>query len=143
MNSVQITNVSTDSGRVKSAKSRIKEIQDSERGTLGGIQAINVGRPRQFSYDIPDEEVEANNRSCILLDLVTKIEELQVSSSIRINFPSSRNGINNGANVQASEGCLYFNKLVDCNYKNYMIGKADTSSTDETENSSLRYKMLN
>ena len=63
--------------RLRSARTKIREIQDEDRKKWNGINAKFAGRPRQNAYDIPDEEIDANHRSCVLLNLIQKIDDLQ------------------------------------------------------------------
>jgi hypothetical protein len=75
--------------RQLSARSKIKEIQDTERKLWNSINSIYIGRPRQPGQDIPDEEIEVNNRFHVLMDLISRVEEMY-SDRINTRLTSSR-----------------------------------------------------
>lgn len=56
-----------------SARTKIRELQINQKKDWKGINALSTGRPRLATQDLPDEEIDADFRSQLLLKLIRKI----------------------------------------------------------------------
>ena len=129
--------------RLRSARTKIREIQDEDRKKWNGINAKFAGRPRQNAYDIPDEEIDANHRSCVLLNLIQKIDDLQSTNWISLKYKASASTNRYEQELEVAKDFIRFTRITEYTYKTYTSSKSSNFTKEEAESAVLKYKMLN